>query len=58
MQDMDETNGLIARATIRQLGKSDRRAAGVLTAAQHHAHFLDSPRVSALIGRSDFPSPI
>ncbi|CAN7703623.1 type IV secretory system conjugative DNA transfer family protein [Ensifer adhaerens] len=54
MQDMDEANGLIARAANRHLGKSDREAAGVLSAAQRHTHFLDSPRMSAVLGRSDF----
>jgi type IV secretion system protein VirD4 len=54
MQDMDEASGLIARAANRHLGKSDREAACVLSAAQRHTHFLDSPRVTALLGRSDF----
>ncbi|WP_157080373.1 type IV secretory system conjugative DNA transfer family protein, partial [Sphingobium cloacae] len=36
------------------LGKSDREAAGVLSAAQRHTHFLDSPRMTAVLGRSDF----
>ena len=43
-----------ARAANRHLGKSDREAAGVLSAAQRHTHFLDSPRMSAVLGRSDF----
>ncbi|NTH66603.1 type IV secretory system conjugative DNA transfer family protein [Agrobacterium rhizogenes] len=54
MQDMDDVNGLVARAANRHLGKSDREAAGVLSAAQRHTHFLDSPRMSAVLGRSDF----
>jgi len=54
MQDMDEANGLVARAANRHLGKSDREAAGVLSAAQRHTHFLDSPRMSAVLRRSDF----
>ena len=29
-------------------------AAGVLSAAQRHTHFLDSPRMVAVLGRSDF----
>src|SRR3546814_5730787 len=45
---------LIARAANRHLGKCDREAAGVLSAAQRHTHFLDSPRMSAVLGRSDF----
>lgn len=54
MQDMDDANGLVARAANRHLGKSDREGAGVLSAAQRHTHFLDSPRMSAVLGRSDF----
>lgn len=54
MQESDEAGGLIARAANRHLGKSDREAAGVLSAAQRHTHFLDSPRMTAVLGRSDF----
>lgn len=54
MQEMDEANGLIARAANRHLGKSDREAAGVLSAAQRHTHFLDSPRMTEVLRRSDF----
>ncbi|MDX0518810.1 TraM recognition domain-containing protein [Sinorhizobium medicae] len=54
MQENQETAGLIARAANRFLGKSDREAAGVLSAAQRHTHFLDSPRMTAVLGRSDF----
>lgn len=54
MQDMDEANGLIARAANRHLGKSDREAAGVLSAAQRHTHFLDSPRMTVVLSRSEF----
>ncbi|MCY1331357.1 Conjugal transfer protein TraG [compost metagenome] len=54
MQDMDEAGGLIARAANRHLGKSDREATGVLSAAQRHTHFLDSLRMTEVLGRSDF----
>jgi type IV secretion system protein VirD4 len=54
MQDVNEANGLIARAANRHLGKSDREAAGVLSAAQRHTHFLDSPRMTAVLSGSDF----
>ncbi|WP_426232569.1 type IV secretory system conjugative DNA transfer family protein [Pararhizobium sp. DWP3-4] len=54
MQDNDKAGGLIARAANRHLGKSDREAAGVLSAAQRHTHFLDSPRMTTVLGRSDF----
>src|SRR3546814_5928886 len=46
--------GLVARAANRQLGKSDREAAGVLSSAQRHTHFLDSPRIVASTAASDF----
>ena len=35
--------GLVARAANRHLGKSDREAAGVLSSAQRHTHFLTAP---------------
>ena len=53
MQD-SRGGGLIARAANRQLGKSDREAAGVLSSAQRHTHFLDSPRIVASMAASDF----
>ncbi|AYM07054.1 hypothetical protein At1D1460_28120 [Agrobacterium tumefaciens] len=52
--DSDAVRGLVARAANRHLGKSDREAAGVLSAAQRHTHFLDSPRMTAVLSRSDF----
>ncbi|KHA63818.1 type IV secretory system conjugative DNA transfer family protein [Sphingomonas sp. Ant20] len=54
LADMQAQGGLVARAANRHLGKSDREAAGVLSAAQRHTHFLDSPRMTAVLGRSDF----
>lgn len=54
MQVIPDCNGLIARAANRHLGKSDREASGVLSAAQRHTHFLDSPRMTAVMARSDF----
>ena len=54
MQLSPAAGGLIARAANRHLGKSDREAAGVLSSAQRHTHFLDSPRMSAALSRSDF----
>ncbi|TCP77425.1 type IV secretion system protein VirD4 [Rhizobium sp. PP-CC-2G-626] len=54
MQASTDASGLVARAANRHLGKSDREAAGVLSAAQRHTHFLDSPRMTAVLGRSDF----
>ncbi|NIJ18319.1 type IV secretory system conjugative DNA transfer family protein [Sphingobium vermicomposti] len=54
LSDMQSQGGLVARAANRHLGKSDREAAGVLSAAQRHTHFLDSPRMTAVLGQSDF----
>jgi type IV secretion system protein VirD4 len=54
MQGSDAVNGLIARAANRHLGKSDREASGVLSTAQRHTHFLDSPRMTEVLARSDF----
>ena len=54
MQESPGASGLIARAANRFLGKSDREAAGVLSSAQRHTHFLDSPRIATSLGRSDF----
>ncbi len=54
MQASIEARGLIARAANRHLAKSDREAAGVLSSAQRHTHFLDSPRIAQVTGGSDF----
>ena len=54
LEAMQVQGGLAARAANRHLGKSDREAAGVLSAAQRHTHFLDSPRMTAVLGTSDF----
>src|SRR3954471_7001670 len=54
MQASTAANGLVARAANRHCGKSDREAAGVLSSAQRHTHFLDSPRMAAVTARSDF----
>lgn len=54
MQDSDAAGGLIARAANRFLGKADREAASVMSSAQRHTHFLDSPRIAKTTARSDF----
>ena len=53
MQGSRAAHGLVARAANRHLGKSDREASGVLSSAQRHTHFLDSPRMTAVLERSD-----
>lgn len=50
MQASNAANGLIARAANRHMSKSHREAAGVLSAAQRHTHFLDSPRIAQVVG--------
>ena len=54
MQDSDAAGGLVARAANRFLGKADREAASVMSNAQRHTHFLDSPRIARVLSRSDF----
>ncbi|SHF85305.1 type IV secretion system protein VirD4 [Loktanella atrilutea] len=54
MQESTAAGGLIARAANRHLGKADREAASVLSTAQRHTHFLDSPRIISVTSRSDF----
>ncbi|MFA5503187.1 MAG: type IV secretory system conjugative DNA transfer family protein [Bacilli bacterium] len=54
MQASQAADGLVARAANRHLGKADREATGVLSAAQRHTHFLDSGRITGSLARSDF----
>lgn len=54
MQRSAAAGGLVARAANRHLGKSDREATGVLSSAQRHTHFLDSPRMARVLSCSDF----
>ena len=54
MQASASAGGLVRRAANRHLGKSEREAAGVLSSAQRHTHFLDSVRINWTMARSDF----
>ncbi|MET0172024.1 MAG: type IV secretory system conjugative DNA transfer family protein [Agrobacterium vaccinii] len=54
MQGSSACHGLIARSANRHIAKSDREASGVLSSAQRHTHFLDSPRMNHIMQRSDF----
>ena len=54
MQDSDAAGGLVARSANSFLGKADREVASVLSNAQRHTHFLDSPRIAKVMSRSDF----
>lgn len=50
----DAVAGLVSRAAARILQKADRERSGVISSAQSHTHFLDSPRMAAVLGRSSF----
>jgi type IV secretion system protein VirD4 len=54
MQKSRCAGGLVARAANRHVGKTGREAAGVLSSAQRHTHFLDSRRMVGVLDRSDF----
>jgi type IV secretion system protein VirD4 len=54
MQTSTAAGGLVARFANRYAGKTNREASGVLSTAQRHTHFLDSPRMTAVLDRSDF----
>ncbi|MBP7818249.1 MAG: type IV secretory system conjugative DNA transfer family protein [Phenylobacterium sp.] len=54
MQASLAAGGLVRRAANRHLGKSEREAAGVLSSAQRHTHFLDSVRINHTMAGSDF----
>jgi len=54
MQKSTCAGGLVARAANRHLSKTGREAAGVLSSAQRHTHFLDSRRMAAVLYHSDF----
>ena len=54
MQASAAAGGLVARAANRRLRANEREAASVLTTAQRHTHFLDSPLLAAALARSDF----
>lgn len=53
MQASASADGLVRRAANRHLSKSDREAAGVLSSAQRHTHFLDSRRINECMADSD-----
>ena len=54
MSKSEEAKGLIARAAARLLQKADRERSGVISTAQSHTHFLDSPRMGTVLHRSTF----
>ena len=48
-------HGLVARAADRLLQKADRERSGVVSCAQNHTHFLDSPRMTRVLDSSTVP---
>jgi type IV secretion system protein VirD4 len=54
MSNSNAVGGLVARAAARLLQKADRERSGVISTAQSHTHFLDSPRMKTVLGSSTF----
>ena len=54
MQRSALAGGLVARAAARLLQKEEKERSGVVSTAQSHTHFLDSPRMGRVMGRSTF----
>lgn len=54
MRDNKAAGGLVARAAARLAQKAERERSGVISTAQSHTHFLDSPRMARVLGRSTF----
>jgi type IV secretion system protein VirD4 len=54
MLDNHAASGLVARTAQRLLQKTDRERSGVMSTAQAQTHFLDSPRMTEVLGSSSF----
>jgi type IV secretion system protein VirD4 len=52
MQNSEAAGGLVARAAARLLQKAEKERSGVVSTAQSHTHFLDSPRMAQVLGKS------
>jgi type IV secretion system protein VirD4 len=50
----DACGGLVQRAAARILQKAEKERSGVISTAQTHTHFLDSPRMARVLTRSSF----
>lgn len=48
-------DGLVARAAARLAQKAERERSSVISAAQSHTHFLDSPRMARVLGETTVP---
>lgn len=53
MAAMRAAGGLAARASARLEQKADRERSGVISSAQRHTHFLDSPAMERVLSGSD-----
>ncbi len=54
MSGTQAARGLIARTAARFMGKAPAEFSGVVSTAQRHTQFLDSPRIADALARSDF----
>ena len=54
MQRSGLCGGLVRRAASRLLQKEEKERSGVVSTAQSHTHFLDSPHIARVMGRSSF----
>ncbi len=52
MSESEAVAGLVARSAARILQKAERERSGVISTAQSHTHFLDSPRMATVLRRS------
>ena len=52
MSESEAAGGLVARAAARIRQKAEKERSGVISTAQSHTHFLDSPRMARVFGRS------
>jgi type IV secretion system protein VirD4 len=53
MQASQAARNLVRRAATRLLQKADRERSGVVSTAQSHTHFLDSPAMANVLGGAD-----
>jgi len=53
MQANEAAGGLVARAAARLLQKAEKERSGVVSTAQSHTHFLDSPHMRRVLGSSN-----
>jgi type IV secretion system protein VirD4 len=48
-------DGIVARSAARLAQKAERERSSVISAAQSHTHFLDSPRMARVLGETTVP---